>query len=207
MGNQNNANDTMTNQNRRKDAINCDYLLKYIIIGDASVDKTGILRFIYKQFETENEITIVPEFGLKNIEIRNKIYRIQIWDTTGQENFRSITRIYYKNFACAIIVYDITNRKSFNNIMNYIEDCKNYAPKTISMTLVGNFCDLNYKRQVSILEGQKLADKLGIQFYEVSTKTGENIDEMLYNSVNEIARKIDEGYYDLNNDSCGIRKR
>ena len=83
-------------------AVNFDYLFKYIIIGDAAVGKSNLLlRYAHGQFKPEYQLTIGVEFGAKNVVIRNKTYRIQIWDTAGQENFRSITRAYYKNSVCA----------------------------------------------------------------------------------------------------------
>ena len=118
--------------------ISFNYLFKYIIIGDAAVGKSNLLlRYTHGQFKQEYQLTIGVEFGAKNIEIDNKIYRIQIWDTAGQESFRSITRAYYKNSVCALIVYDISNRESFNNIASWIEDCRNQSPKTIFIVLIG----------------------------------------------------------------------
>ena len=105
--------------------INFDYLLKYIIIGDSFVGKSNILiQYTKNRFNEDYQSTIGVEFGAKTLEINNRIYKIQIWDTAGQENFRSITRAYYKNSVCAFVVYDITNRNSFANIQNWIEDCK-----------------------------------------------------------------------------------
>ena len=142
----------------------------------------------------------------KNITINNRVVRIQIWDTAGQESFRSITRAYYKNSVCAMVVYDITSRDSFNNVMSWIEDCKNQSPKTIFMILVGNKCDLEDKRQVSYEEGQDLAEKNELLFFETSAKDGINVEELFVNSAKEISKKIEQGYYDLENDSCGIKK-
>ena len=137
-----------------------DYLFKYIIIGDAAVGKSNLLlRYTQGQFKSEYQLTIGVEFGARNVNLREKNYRIQIWDTAGQENFRSITRAYYKNSVCALVVYDITNRDTFNNVSSWIEDCKNQSPKTIYMILVGNKSDLEDKRQVSTEEGQELAEK------------------------------------------------
>ena len=187
--------------------VNFDYLLKYIIIGDAAVGKSNLLlRYCHGQFKPEYQLTIGVEFGAKNVQINNKILRIQIWDTAGQENFRSITRAYYKNSVCALVVYDISSRDSFNNVSTWIEDCKNQSPKTIYMVLVGNKSDLEDKRQVSTEEGQELADKYGMLFFETSAKNGQNVEEIFQNSANEIARKIDQGYYDLENDTCGIKQ-
>ena len=187
--------------------VNFDYLLKYIIIGDAAVGKSNLLlRYVHGQFKPEYQLTIGVEFGAKNINISSKVFRIQIWDTAGQENFRSITRAYYKNSVCALVVYDISSRDSFNNVTSWIEDCKNQSPKTIFMVLVGNKCDLEDKRQVSYEEGKELADKNDLLFFESSAKDGINVDEIFENSAKEIAKNIEQGYYDLETDSCGIKK-
>ena len=188
-------------------SVNFDYLFKYIIIGDAAVGKSNLLlRYAHGQFKPEYQLTIGVEFGAKNVEINNKVYRIQIWDTAGQENFRSITRAYYKNSVCALVVYDISSRDSFNNVSTWIDDCKNQSPKTIFMVLVGNKSDLSDRRQVNTEEGQELADKYGMLFYETSAKDGTNVDNIFYDSANKIAQNIDQGYYDLENDSCGIKQ-
>ena len=187
--------------------ISFNYLFKYIIIGDAAVGKSNLLlRYTHGQFKQEYQLTIGVEFGAKNIEINNKIYRIQIWDTAGQESFRSITRAYYKNSVCALIVYDISNRESFNNIASWIEDCRNQSPKTIFIVLIGNKSDLDDKRKVTFEEGQELAEKNNMMFFETSAKTGNNVEEIFYESAKEIAKKIEEGYYDLNNENCGIKE-
>ena len=187
--------------------VNFDYLLKYIIIGDAAVGKSNLLlRYVHGQFKPEYQLTIGVEFGAKNINISSKIFRIQIWDTAGQENFRSITRAYYKNSVCALVVYDISSRDSFNNVTSWIEDCKNQSPKTIFMVLVGNKCDLEDKRQVTYEEGKELADKNEMMFFESSAKDGINVEEIFENSAKEIAKKIEQGYYDLESDASGIKK-
>ena len=193
----------MTNQG----AVNFDYLFKYIIIGDAAVGKSNLLlRYAHGQFKPEYQLTIGVEFGAKNVVIRNKTYRIQIWDTAGQENFRSITRAYYKNSVCALVVYDISSRDSFNNVSTWIEDCRNNSSEKIFMVLIGNKSDLADKRQVSTEEGRELAEKYEMKFYETSAKIGENVNDIFYDSVDEIAKKMDQNYYDLENDTCGIKQ-
>ena len=186
---------------------NYNYLIKFIIIGDAAVGKSNLLvRYTSGQFKEEYQLTIGVEFGSNDVIIGDNTYRIQIWDTAGQENFRSITRSYYKNTACAIIVYEISNKKSFENISSWIEECKNTAPKSILMVLVGNKCDLEDNREVTEEEGREFAEKNGMLFFETSAKTGKNVEELFKQSVKVIDQKIKENYYDLENDSCGIKK-
>ena len=188
-------------------ANNYNYLLKYIIIGDPSVGKSNLLmKFANNKFTEDYEATIGVEFGVKNLQIDNKIYRIQIWDTAGQENFRSITRAYYKNCVCAMVVYDITKRTSFNNVQNWLQDVITQSPKTVLIILIGNKIDLEDKREVIFDEGNEFAIKHGIMFMETSAKTGEGVEEAFRKSVQEIENKIKENYYDLNSETCGIKK-
>ena len=187
-------------------SINFHYLFKYIIIGDSAVGKSNLLlQYCHNKFNDDYQATIGVEFGAKNLTVNNKIYRVQIWDTAGQENFRSITRAYYKNSVCALVVYDITNKDTFNNVQTWIEDCKNQSPKTIFMVLVGNKNDLEDKRQVKYEEGMELANKNGMMFFETSAKSGFNVEEIFNSSAKAIAQKIDDGFYELSNDSCGIK--
>ena len=184
-----------------------NYLFKYIIIGSPSVGKSKIVvRFVKKDYVEEPALTIGVEFGETNIQVEKKILRIQIWDTAGQELYKSITRNYYKNCVCAIIVYDITNRDSFNDVKNWIDECKNYSPKTVLMALIGNKCDLKESRVVSTEEGQDLANENEILFYETSAKEGINIKEIFQKTGEKIYQNIKEGLYNLDDLECGIKK-
>ena len=188
-------------------SLSYSYLLKYIIIGDSAVGKSNILlRYAHEKFNEDYQATIGVEFGAKNLEINNEKYRIQIWDTAGQENFKSITRAYYKNSVCAIIVYDITNRESFNNINTWIDDCKSQSPKTVFFVLVGNKIDLENERKVDYNEGLNFAKENQMFFFECSAKTGKNVEDIFYKSAEHIAEKIKNGNYDLGSDSCGIKQ-
>ena len=184
-----------------------NYLIKFVIVGDAAVGKSNLLlRFTNRKFREQYQSTICVEFNSSEITIDNELYRLQIWDTQGQENFRSITLSYYKNSACALLVYDITKRNSFENITSWIEDCKKNAPKTVLMVLVGNKCDLEKNREVTEEEGREFAEKNGMLFFETSALTGKNVEEVFKQSTAYIAKKIKEGFYNLENDSCGIKK-
>ena len=183
-----------------------NYLFKYIIIGDPSVGKSNLLmKFAHNKFTDEYQATIGVEFGAKNISFNNQIYRIQIWDTAGQENFRSITRAYYKNSVCAMVVYDITNRDSFEHVQNWIQDVKDQSPKTVLIVLVGNKIDLEENRAVSYDEGSEFATKNGLIFEETSAKTGQGIEEIFMKSAKEISKQMEKGVYDLKSETCGIK--
>ena len=178
-----------------QDTLEYDYLLKYIISGDAGTGKYQILsRFVNNDF-IDSSNTIGVEFGAKNIKIRDKFYRIQIWDTPGQERYKSVTRAYYKGAVCVIIIYSITNRDTFTHIPNWIEECKLLSPKTVTMVLVGNNSHEEDNRQITFDEGNLLAEKYGLQFFEVSALTGQNIDVLFYRITDEISKKIDDGFY------------
>lgn len=188
-------------------SVDFNYLLKYIIIGDSGVGKSNILlRYVHDTFNEDFKTTVGVEFGAKNIEINKKILRIQIWDTAGQENFRSITRAYYKSSVCACVVYDITNRSSFENIGAWLEDCRKQTPKSVSLVLIGNKNDLQEERQVSYEEGAEFAKNNDMIFLETSAKTGNNVNSVFIESATKIEENIRKNVYDLSNDACGIRE-
>jgi len=186
-------------------SIQFHYLLKYIIIGNSSVGKSNLLlKFAHNKFLDEYQATIGVEFGAKNIDINNKIFRIQIWDTAGQENFRSITRAYYKNSVCALIVYDVNNEETFNSVLSWIQECKTQTPKTITMVLVGNKCDLECK--VDKKKAMELAKENNMLFFETSAKTGKGVDKLFKESAIKINENIENNFYNLTNENCGIKK-
>ena len=177
------------------------FLFKYIIIGDSFVGKSKILlRYTNNSYNEIFVITIGAEFGAKTINIDGQEIRIQIWDTAGMENFKSITRSYYKNSICALIVYDISNKDSFKNVLNWIEDCKVFSPKNILLVLIGNKCDLEEKRQVSKEEGKKVAEENNMIFFETSAKDNINIDETFLKSAQKILENIKNKVYDEEED-------
>ncbi len=115
----------------------------------------------------------------------------------GQEAFRSITRSYYKNSACAILAYDITNRDSFNNIANWLKECREMSPKATLIILAGNKCDMEESRQVTTSEAEEFAKINDLLFIETSAKTGYNIDNIFLNAAKHIMGRIESGSYEL----------
>ncbi|KAM3130263.1 GTP-binding protein yptc4 [Paramecium bursaria] len=182
------------------------YLFKYIIIGDTGVGKSCLLaQFIDRTFRQRHEVTIGVEFGAKMIQLDGKSIKLQIWDTAGQESFRSITRQYYRSAAGAILVYDVTRRETFDHLNKWLEDAKQNGNQTMTFILVGNKYDLTEKRQVSEQEGREFAQNNDLLFIETSAKTGLNVEEIFQQSAQIIYDKIQDGRIDINNDGLGIR--
>ena len=141
----------------------------------------------------------------KNIQVNDRNVRVQIWDTAGQEAFRSITRSYYKSSTCAFIVYDITNKKSFSNVVSWLNECREMCFRDILICLVGNKTDLEDKRVVSKDEGQKFAEDNGLLFFETSAQDGTNIEEMFTQATSNIVKRVESGKIQLDTHNTGIK--
>ncbi|CAK9202117.1 unnamed protein product [Sphagnum jensenii] len=180
------------------------YLFKYIIIGDTGVGKSCLLlQFTDKRFQPVHDLTIGVEFGARMITIDNKPIKLQIWDTAGQESFRSITRSYYRGAAGALLVYDITRRETFNHLASWLEDARQHANSNMTIMLIGNKCDLAHRRAVSIEEGEQFAKENGLVFMETSAKTAHNVENVFINTAAKIHHKIEEGIFDVSNEENG----
>lgn len=159
---------------------NYDYLFKYVILGDSGVGKSSILmRYIDNKFTEEHIYTIGCDFKVKTMNVHGESIRVQIWDTAGQQKFRTMAQMYYRNAKGVILVYDITDMESYENIVNWVEEVRKKAPVGIPMILIGNKTDLDYegKRRVTFEAGKIYAEALKIKFIELSAKLGENIQE------------------------------
>ena len=126
----------------------------------------------------------------KNISIKDRKVRIQMWDTAGQEAYRSITRSYYKSAACVFIVYDISDKKSFMDVDIWLKDCRDICFKSVLIYLIGNKSDLEENRQVSKEQGEEKAISFGCAFLETSAMNGSNIDKAFNLMIKEIFEKF-----------------
>ena len=186
--------DKKENKNIDKSTINF-INLKIILVGDVSVGKTSIVaRYINNSFNDDYKCTISAEQNTKIIkEDDNNSIRLNIWDTAGQEKFRSLTRQYFLDCQGAIIVFDITKRNSFKSIDEWIEDIKNYGNKDTEIIIIGNKSDLSGEREITMNEIQnKLNDEY--LYFEVSAKSGNNI-SLAFDKMKKAIlekRKIDE---------------
>ncbi|KAL0490898.1 Ras-related protein Rab [Acrasis kona] len=182
------------------------YLFKYIIIGDTGVGKSCLLlQFTDKRFQPVHDLTIGVEFGARMINIEGKQIKLQIWDTAGQESFRSITRSYYRGAAGALLVYDITRRETFHHLTNWLEDARRHSNSTMTIMLIGNKSDLDARRAVTYEEGEKFAKQHDLIFLETSAKNDENVEEAFIKTARIINDKIQRGIIDVSNEMNGVK--
>ena len=162
-----------------------DISFKIIIIGDCGVGKSSLsLRATKNEFIESYKATIAFEFYIFNIKINNLNINLQIWDTCGQEEYRSLITSFYKNSSLAIIVYAIDNITSFNNVDSWIKDLKQYSNPNIKIILIGNKNDLNDKRQIEFEKGNQFAKDYNLDlFFETSAKSGLNVQNILIDAA------------------------
>ncbi|XP_046917894.1 RAS oncogene family member Rab10 isoform X4 [Dermatophagoides farinae] len=170
---------------------NYDLLFKLLLIGDSGVGKTCILfRFSDDAFQTTFISTIGIDFKIKTIDLKGKRIKLQIWDTAGQERFHTITTSYYRGAMGIMLVYDITNAKSFDNIAKWLRNIDEHASEDVEKMILGNKCDMTDKRVVSRERGESIAREHGIRFLETSAKANINIDRAFLDLAEAILNKI-----------------
>ncbi|XP_062187649.1 ras-related protein RABE1c-like [Phragmites australis] len=170
-----------------------DHLIKMLLIGDSGVGKSCLLlRFSDDTFTTSFITTIGIDFKVRTVELDGKRVKLQIWDTAGQERFRTITTAYYRGAMGILLVYDVTDESSFNNIRNWVRNIEQHASDNVNKILVGNKVDMDAKRVVSTAQGQKLADEYGMQFFETSAKTNQNVEQVFFTIARDIKQRLTE---------------
>jgi len=158
-----------------------DYLFKLLIIGDSGVGKSSLMnRFSDNIFNETFINTIGVDFKIRTINMDGKMIKLQIWDTAGQERFRTIVSSYYRGAHGIMLVFDITNKESFNNIPMWCEEIKKYASGSVKKILIGNKSDFDTKRQVEYSEAKELADSMNMDYIETSAKTALNVEKAFY---------------------------
>ena len=168
---------------------------KVVLIGESGVGKTCIIaQFINKTFDPNVVSSLTSQYIRKNIELpEGKNVLMDIWDTAGQEKHRALAKIFYKNSKAVLLVYDITNKKSFEEIKNYwYEQVKESSDKDTILALVGNKNDLINKKDVSEEDAEEFAKSIGAIF-ALTTATNYNSINVLFESI---AKKILESTND-----------
>ena len=179
--------------------------IKFILVGDSQVGKTKLLKRFTEGYYDEQYIeTQLSEFQTT----KGENYILNFWDYVGRERFKPyVKKTILTNYNVALFVYDISNKKSFENITNWMEYCQNKAGKISKMVLVGNKCDIEEdKRQVSTDEGKKFAEEKGMLFYETSAKNNINVKAVFEENAEEISKIMKENNYQLENDDKKIKK-
>lgn len=167
-----------------------DLLFKLLLIGDSGVGKTCVLfRFSDDAFTTTFISTIGIDFKIKTVELRGKKIKLQIWDTAGQERFHTITTSYYRGAMGIMLIYDITNEKSFENIVKWLRNIDEHANEDVEKMILGNKCDMEDKRAVSREQGESIAREHAIRFLETSAKLNININQAFFELASSILDK------------------
>ncbi len=172
----------------------CEGSISLILIGDTHVGKTNFLtRYIDNKFHETFISTMGIEREIKGVKIDNKLYKLTIWDTAGQERFKSLPQKYYKNVDGVLLLYDVCDKSSFDDVNNWLNDVKQNSNRNnetdISLFLIGNKIDKD-GRVITREEGEKLAKSLGMKFFEISCKTNINIHETMARMVLECYKRV-----------------
>jgi Ras-related protein Rab-1A len=168
-----------------------DYLFKLLLIGDSGVGKSCLLlRFADDSYLESYISTIGVDFKIRTVELDGKTIKLQIWDTAGQERFRTITSSYYCGAHGIIVVYDVTDQESFNNVKQWLNEIDRYASENVNKLLVGNKSDLATKKVVDYQTAKAFADEIGIPFLETSAKNATNVEQAFMTMAAEIKNRM-----------------
>ena len=166
------------------------YSYKFIIIGSSGVGKTAIMkRLVENTFSADSQSTIGVEFDSTSIDVDGQSIKLQIWDTAGQERFRSIAKAYFRNAVGVILVFDITERKTFDDVNNWLSDVHTLCDPSAVVMLIGNKGDLAASRVVTIAEAENFAKHHQLKYLETSARNGDNVKDAFTRVATEIYRK------------------
>ena len=189
-------NNSEKNEEEEGDANKDIIEFKIILIGNASVGKTSIFnKFTTGDFSKIYKSTIAAEFKSKLLKVNKNLWaKLVIWDTCGSENFRAVTRQYYRGADGAIVIFDLTDQSSFNDLKKWIKDIKNYGEKDIQIIIVGNKLDLFNQRKVTQSQANNFCNENKYKYIEASAKDGTNLlkifEELTFDLTNKNQEKI-----------------
>lgn len=166
-------------------------IIKFIVVGDSGVGKSNLmLRYTDNAFTPSHITTIGADFKIRTTHYEDKKVKIQIWDTAGQERFRTITNAYYRGTHGVMIVFDLTDRKSFENVKMWLDDAKREGDENMKFILVGNKSDLESHRVVSEEECRQLANDLKLPYVETSALNGNNVNDAFNELVTQVCHQL-----------------
>ena len=170
-----------------------DFLFKILLVGNSSVGKSSLfLRFVDDVWNDVFVPTIGVDFKIKTLKINEKNVKLQIWDTAGQERFRTIISSYYKGAQGILLVFDVTEKESFESLNNWLIEIEKNANKNVVKILIGNKNDLEEKRVISFSQAKDFADSNGLKYVETSAKLNNNVTE----AFSEIGKELMEASKD-----------
>ncbi len=180
---------------------------KVLLLGDTTVGKTCFLmKYTDKTFQEVHMSTIGLDYRLKTKTLKSgKNVKLQIWDTAGQDRFRSITKNYYKSANGIILIYDVTSLLTYENVKTWISQIREEAPQNVVIFIAGNKIDMEEERKVKTEDGIKLADEYGFLFFETSAKNDININETFEDLVEEIDKVHSK--LDVNNSGIIVKNK
>jgi Ras-related protein Rab-11A len=168
-----------------------DYLFKLVLIGDSGVGKSNLLsRFTRNEFNLESKSTIGVEFATKSLKIDGKVIKAQIWDTAGQERYRAITSAYYRGAVGALLVYDVTRRSTFENVVRWLKELRDHTDPNLVVMLIGNKSDLRHLVAVSTEDGKSFAERESLYFMETSALEATNVESAFTEALTQIYRIV-----------------
>jgi len=167
-----------------------DSAIKILLIGDSGVGKSSMLmRFCDDSFDSNFVATIGIDFQIKTINIDGRKLKLQIWDTAGQERFRTLTNAYYRGAMGIVLVYDVTDEQSFQNIQGWLSNIERFAPEQVDQVLVGNKCELTSTKVVEHSRGQAFASEHSMKFFETSARANVNVVEVFTTLAQDIKNR------------------
>lgn len=169
-----------------------DLLFKMLIIGDSGVGKSCLLlRYADNEFSEYYISTIGVDFKIRTIEMDKKIIKLNMWDTAGQDRFKTITSTFYRGAHGVMIVFDVTDMESFQNVRGWLNEIDKYGGVHVAKLLVGNKADLTNKRVVTFEMAQEFANRMGMSYLETSAKTASNVEPAFLTMTAEMKKKSD----------------
>ncbi|KAK2016550.1 small GTPase of the rab family [Colletotrichum eremochloae] len=185
-----------------------DYIAKLVCIGDSGCGKSSLtIRLCEGRFSPHHDVTIGVEFGSR---IVPKHMKLSLWDTAGQETYKSVTRSYFRGASGALLVFDLSRKQTFQHVTDWLNDLRQIAEPDIVVILVGNKADLTQdednKREVTKEEAEEWAKRNGVfEYVETSAKSGENVEKAFMRVAERIYNNIQAGKYDLNDRRSGVK--
>jgi Ras-related protein Rab-1A len=172
-----------------------DFVFKILLIGNSAVGKSSLLmRFADNVFHETFLPTIGVDFKIRTIEQAGSIVKLQMWDTAGQEKFKTITSAYFKGAQGIILVFDLTDQQSFLNVQNWLAESERYSGPNVVRILVGNKCDLVEQRQVSRKQAETYAAAEGMRYYESSAKDNSNVETLFKELAGNMKDRFSQPY-------------